>query len=118
MLSLTMLMILVGVFVILAIRNWRTAIGAGPTILIVGAIIVSVFGAVKYNSYQTQLREYDYCRGRVERSEEAYVFNNALVTLIERELTTEPFGQELRTVMVAPLTMDSCPKEPEFFYPF
>lgn len=118
MLSLMILMILVSAFIILAIKNWGKEIGAGPTILIVGAIIVSAFWAVKYDSYRTQLREYDYCRGRVERSEESYLFNNALVTIIERELPQEPFATELRSVMVMPLTMETCGDEPVFFNHF
>lgn len=118
MLSLTILVILILGFVILAILNWNRVIGAGPTILIVGTIIISAFGAVKYDTYQTQLREYDYCKGRVERSEEAYIFNNALVSIIERELPTEPYGTELRSYLSVPTTMDDCPAEPKFFRPF
>lgn len=51
MLSLVILMFLVTCFVGLAIRYWNLEIGAGPTILIVGLIVLSAFGAIKYGQY-------------------------------------------------------------------
>lgn len=114
MMSLIALLVVLVGFTILAIKNWGKTIGAGPTILIVGAIVVSVFGAVKWADYQQQLREYDVCEARVERSQETYVFNNALVTIIERELPDEPFGTELRDVMLLPLDESICQTEPSF----
>lgn len=118
MMTLAALLIVVVGFVTLAARHWGKTIGAGPTILIVGAIVVSVFGAVKWADYQQQLRDFDVCEARVERSEESYVFNNALVTIIERELPTETFADELREKMVLPTPLSSCPAEPNFWNSF
>lgn len=119
MMSLVILLALTAVFVVLAIRNWKTKIGAGPTILIVGFIVVSLFGAVKWNDFQQQLREYDFCIGRVERSEESYRFNNVLVTIIERELQERPdISQELRDALLEPLNTSLCGEQPSFWVGF
>lgn len=118
MLSLIVLVGLIVLFVILAMKNWRTTIGAGPTILIVGAIVVSVFGAVKWADYQSEVREYDVCRERVERSQDGGVFNRTLITIIERELPDEGIGKELRDVMLEPLEIKSCGEEPRFWNEF
>lgn len=116
--SLMILTLLVTCFVGLAIRYWNLAIGAGPTILIVGLIVLSAFGAIKYGQYDEARDRYATCIGRVERSVEMYGFNDRLVSIIERELPTQPFGQELREVMLLPLTEASCGTKPEFFIPF
>lgn len=111
-------MILVVGFSILAMKNWSTSIGAGPTILIVGAIVLSVFGAVKWADFQQKIREYDTCVQRVERSSEAYLFNNTLVIIIEREIPDGTIGRELREVLLDPLTLNDCPPEPSFLDDF
>lgn len=120
MFSLTILMVLMVIFIILAIKNWKTSIGAGPTILIVGAIVVSVYGAVKWGDYQQRLREYDVCSGRVERSVDTFAFNNTLVEIIAREIPgRQDIEEELRAVMVKPLSLAlDCPKEPTFLTSF
>jgi len=111
-------MFLVTCFVGLAIRYWNLEIGAGPTILIVGLIVLSAFGAIKYGQYDDARDQYATCIGRVERSADSYVFNDRLVSIIERELPTQPFGQELRDVMVMPLSEQACGTKPQFFIPF
>ena len=120
MLSLIILLILLGVFGVLAVKNWRTSIGAGPTILIVGALLVSVYGTVKYNVYQTKLREYDACKARVDRSRENGKFQLTLVNVIIREFPSRPdIALELQEAMLTPLTLEGdCPGKPSFLSSF
>ena len=91
------------------------SIGAGPTILIIGLIIVSLFGAVKYSDYQQRIREYDVCAAKVDRSVDFYEFNNILVEQVERELPGSQSAIELRAALLPPLSMDDCPPPPTFF---
>ena len=119
MLTLVVMMILSMVFVALAVRNWDREIGAGPTILIVGAIFVSAFGSVKYSDYQTNLRQFDVCVGRVERSIDNNRFNETLVNIIEREVSdSEVIVKELRDAMLPPLELSSCGPQPTFVTEF
>lgn len=120
MLSLISLMVLLVAFVGLAIKNWKTSIGAGPTILIVGAIVISVYGAIKWADYQQQLREYDVCAARVDRSIDTARFNNTLVNIIVRELPgREDIGKELRAVLLPALSLENdCTSEPTFLSNF
>lgn len=114
--SLTALLITLAVFGILAVKHWKRTIGAGPTILIVGAIVVSLFGALKWATYQEAARDYDTCEVRVERTVDAYNFNKALVDTITAE---DPSTRvNLYAIMVPPMTMDECPPEPTFFKSF
>lgn len=119
MLSLMILTVLIGSFAILAAKNWRKTIGAGPTILIVGAIIVSLYGAVKWSDYLQHLRVYDSCVGRAERSQDVNVFDRALVAIIEREFEDQSaIVDELREFLVEPIEISSCGAEPSYFTEF
>lgn len=120
MLSLLSLALLITIFALLAAKNWKTSIGAGPTILIVGAIVVSVFGAVKYSDYQSALREYDICADRVTRSQETGVFNRTLIEIIAREFPSRPdIADELYEVLLLPLELKTtCAPKPTFFESF
>lgn len=119
MFSLTMLTVLVVIFGYLALRHWKTTIGAGPTILIIGAIVISAFGASKWVDYQQRLREFDQCVGRVDRSLVSSVFNSTLVNVIVREIPDRPdIAEELRSVLPEPLTLADCPAEPTFWESF
>lgn len=120
MLSLTILLILILIFVALATRHWKTTIGAGPTILIVGAIVISAYWVFKWADYQQRQREYDVCFARVERAQEIGVFNTTLVNIILREFPDrQDIGEELRAVMVEPQTLEKdCPTEPTFWSNF
>lgn len=120
MLSLMILIILLTAFAVLAKKNWKHSIGAGPTILIVGAIVISVYAAVMWADYQQKLREYDVCAARVERSGDTAIFNNTLVNIIIRELPDRgDISSELRAVMVESLSLEvNCPTEPTFMTNF
>lgn len=118
MFSLTILGILLAGTVYLAARNWTKTVGAGPTIVVVGMVLIVAFGALKLDTYRGLLREYDVCAGRVDRSVVNGNFNETLVTIIERELPDSPFGQELRAAMPEPLSLDDCPAEPTFWTGF
>jgi len=119
-LTLTILMILTAAFVFLAVKNWKTTIGAGPTILIIGAIVVSAYVPLKWNEYQQMIREYDVCAARVERSIDTNRFNATLIAIIIREYPNrEDIAEELRDVSLPPLSLEiDCPPEPQFIKVF
>lgn len=116
MFSLIILILVLAIFVVLAVKNWRMSIGAGPTILIVGVIVVSVYGALKYSDYQSALREYDSCDSRVTRSQEGSVFNQTLIGIIDREFPTRgDISAELQAVVLQPLDLfATCGRQPTF----
>jgi len=110
------LFVLGGLFVGLAVRNWNRTIGAGPTILIVGGLIVSCYIPIKWNTYQQRLREYDTCAARVERAQETNKFNNVLIGAIETLPNTEELISELRAATPGELTLENdCPREPSWW---
>jgi hypothetical protein len=73
------LALLVTMFVVLAVRHWRSLIGAGPVILVVGMIVVFVYGSVKWANYYDDLRDWKLCDQRVAVSNERSEFNSLLL---------------------------------------
>jgi hypothetical protein len=116
MLTLTVMTILIVLFVVLAVKNWTRTIGAGPTILIIGAIVVSAYIPVKWSDYQQRLREYDVCVAKVERTTEINIFNMALIHIIAREWPERvDIVEELTALTARDQTVKTdCPEEPTF----
>jgi glucan phosphoethanolaminetransferase (alkaline phosphatase superfamily) len=113
--TLIILIVLAILFTVLAIRNWKRTIGAGPTILIIGTIVIMMLIPIKWTEYQQKLREYDACVARVERSQEVNKFNDVLINIIVRETGALDIAEELKKATPAELTLeDYCPEEPTF----
>lgn len=115
MVTIAILAILAAVFITLAVKNWRRTIGAGPTILIVGGLVLSGYIPIKWNTYQARLREFDVCASRVERSTETRKFNLILIAAIEAIPQTDQLVSDLKDATPRELNLEvDCPAEPTF----
>jgi len=107
--------ILVIVFVILAIKNWRKVIGAGPTVLTVGAIFIIALIGFQFDAYINASRTYDACVERVERSVASRDFNQTLVDIVKKEVADRPdIADKLQHAMLPALKLSSCGHSPNF----
>lgn len=120
--------VIAALFVLTAIKNWRRAIGAGPTILIVGALVV--FGVWTYNyttahdeqrvrdnAEHTATESYDVCLGKVDRSAGSRAYNLFLIGLLSKAYgpSADTYAGMLRAELDADLPAlkySSCPLPP------
>lgn len=115
-----MILIIAGMsvlFVVLAILNWGQTIGAGPTILIVGALFLIGYIGISYTQYLYDLRVYDACVSRRDRQIENFNFNTNLITVLGAEIEFDPkVYEELKNSILAPMPLSSCGTKPDFIY--
>lgn len=116
------------IFVAVAAKNWTKVIGAGPTILIVGALVLFGFWAYNYTSDQDDQRavdtqqtnkETDYaaCVAKVDRSIGNRAYNLFVISLLQHELPGRPdLAEQLTTELDRDLPKLSlehdCPPNP------
>lgn len=117
MLSLMVVVVLMAIFIVLARKNWNNLIGSGPTILICGALVLCVYGGIKWTDYQGRLQDHNVCISRYDSSTQARNFNVILTQIIEREIPDRPdIVAELKEA--TPDVLKKCPSRPTFFTSF
>lgn len=117
MFSLTIVAVIVTTFIVLARKNWNNLIGSGPTILICGALVLCVYGGIKWTDYQGRLQDHNVCISRYDASTQARDFNVLLTDIIARELPgRSDIVGELREKI--PEQLKQCPSRPTFFTSF
>lgn len=93
------ILVTAGVLVIfgtLAARNWKATIGAGPTILIVGALLILGIWNVKLSID----RDADICHILEKRSAKTVSFDKTIIDIIDTEI---PNRQDIVTRLTAAL---------------
>jgi hypothetical protein len=117
MLSLTILILIVTMFIALAVKQWHAVIGAGPTILILGMLVIFVYGGLKLGDYHQTLRNHDNCLSRVDNIKTDDVFQDTVVELFKLDGLTKP---ELLAKLEAAANdvVEVCGPEPTFWHSF
>jgi hypothetical protein len=126
--SLIVIAVIVVLFGVLAWKNWRKTIGAGPTILIVGALALFAYWGFSYSHAQdtrerariqhdSLVADYTACAAKVDRSLGSREYNLALIAVIQREIPSRPdIAQELTEELnrdLPALTLEhDCPPNP------